>query len=943
MKSLFKTFFLFSSLMIFSQTSTTSSQVMEGLILQKKLMDNSIVKNIKFENIGPSIMSGRVSDIEVNPLNPKEFYVAYASGGLWYTKNNGNTFESIFDNANTQNIGDFDVDWINNIIVVGTGENNSSRSSYAGIGILKSTDKGKNWENIGLTDSHHIGRVMINPNNYNEIVIGVIGHLYSKNSQRGVFKTKNGGKTWEKTLYINDDTGVIDLDVDPDNFNIQFATSWQRDRSSWNFNGNGDKSAIYKSNDAGDSWNLISTKESGFPTGKGVGRIGISIFDKTTIYAIVDNQFRRPKIKTVDKKGIDKNEFENMSLIDFNKLNDLDLNKFLNNNGFPKKYDAIKVKELVKSKEIHPKELKYFLEDANTVMFETPIIGAEVYASNDGGLNWIKKNSKYLGNLYNTYGYYFGRIHVSPVNKQHVYIYGVPILKSLDGGVTYDSIDFDNVHADHHDLWINPNDSDHLINGNDGGVNMSYDGGKNWTKLNQPNVGQFYAINVDNAKPYNVYGGLQDNGVWMAKNSSKESLSWHQSGHNNWTSIMGGDGMQIQIDKRDSNIIYTGSQFGVYYRLDNNSQKRYFIKPKHDLGEKKLRFNWQTPILLSPHNQDILYMGSNKLHISLNKGDDWSFDSKDLTKGLKKGNVPYGTLTAIDESIFKFGKIIVGSDDGLINLTNDGGNTWKLISGELPKNLWVSRVTFSKHKKNRIFVSLNGYRYDDFNSYLYVSEDNGSSWRSIKNNMPISPVNVIKEDPYYENLIYVGTDNGAYMSFDIGKTWQPFANGLNKAAVHDIVIQKEEKDLLLGTHGRSIYKTNLQDIYNYVDNISKSNDGIVFNIDDRVRCVRCGTKRNSWDNYIDEKLKFTLFSERNQETSLKLYQNGIKVHEKVVDLEKGFQEIELDSYYSNKTIKSVFKNNKNSDLIKTESGKYYFNKGEYNLKIGNYSESFQIK
>ncbi len=943
MKRLVKTFLLLSSLVIFSQTSTTSSQVMQGLTLHKKLMDNSMVKNIKFENIGPSIMSGRVSDIEVNPLNPKEFYVAYASGGLWHTKNNGNKFEPIFDNANTQNIGDFDVDWINNIIIVGTGENNSSRSSYAGIGILKSTDNGKNWENIGLTDSHHIGRVMINPNNYNEIVVGVIGHLYSKNSQRGIFKTKNGGKTWEKTLYINDDTGVIDLDIDPGNFNIQFATSWQRDRSPWNFNGNGDKSAIYKSNDAGDSWNLISTKEGGFPIGKGVGRIGVSVFDKTTIYAIVDNQSRRPKTKIEEKKGIDKNEFENMSSIDFNKLNNLALNKFLNKNGFPKKYDAIKVKELVKSKEIHPKDLKYFLEDANTVMFETPIIGAEVYASYDGGLNWIKKNSEYLGNLYNTYGYYFGRIHVSPVNKKDVYIYGVPILKSLDGGVTYESIDFDNVHADHHDLWINPEDSDHLINGNDGGVNMSYDGGENWTKLNQPNVGQFYAINVDNAKPYNVYGGLQDNGVWMAKNSSKESLSWHQSGHNNWTSIMGGDGMQIQIDKRDSNIIYTGSQFGVYYRLDNNSQKRYFIKPKHDLGEKKLRFNWQTPILLSPHNQDILYMGSNKLHISLNKGDDWSFDSEDLTKGLKKGNVPYGTLTTIDESIFKFGKIIVGSDDGLINLTNDGGNTWKLISGGLPKNLWVSRVTFSKHKKNRIFVSLNGYRYDDFNSYLYVSEDNGSSWRSIKNNMPISPVNVIKEDPYYVNLIYAGTDNGAYMSFDVGKNWQPFVNGLNKVAVHDIVIQKEEKDLLLGTHGRSIYKTSLHDIYNYLDKISKSNDGIVFKIDDMVRCARCGTKRNSWDNYIDEKLKFTLFSEINQETSLRLYQNGIKIHEELVDLQKGFQEIELDLYYSKKTIKSVYKKNKKSDLIKTESGKHYYNKGEYNLKIGNNSESFQIK
>ena len=517
MKKLLKFFALFVPVLIFTQTSTSSAEVIKGLSLQNELIKNSIVKNIKFENIGPSIMSGRVSDIEVNPKNPKEFYVAYASGGLWHTTNNGNTFESIFENANTQNIGDFDVDWVNKILIVGTGENNSSRSSYAGIGILKSVDNGTNWINIGLTDSHHIGKVKINPNNSNEIVVGVIGHLYSKNSERGIFKTKDGGQSWNKTLFIDDDTGVIDLDIDSENFNIQFAATWQRDRSPWNFNGNGNKSGIYKSLDAGENWTLISNKESGFPNDEGVGRIGISVYDENTIYAIVDNQSRRPKEKkNLKQKGIDKMSFENMSLEKFIELNDMDLNQFLKNNGFPKKYDAKKVKQLVEAKEISPIDLKLFLEDANTVMFETPIIGAEVYRTDDGGINWVKKNINYLGSLYNTYGYYFGRVHVSPINKDHIYIYGVPILKSKDGGVSYESIDYENLHVDHHDLWINPNDSEHLINGNDGGVNMSYDGGKNWTKLNQPSVGQFYAINVDYSKPYNVYGGLQDNGVWMA-------------------------------------------------------------------------------------------------------------------------------------------------------------------------------------------------------------------------------------------------------------------------------------------------------------------------------------------------------------------------------------------------------------------------------------------
>jgi len=944
MNKLLKFFILIFPFTVLSQSITTSNDVLKGLNFQNKLIDKSIIKKIKFENIGPSIMSGRVSDIEVNPKNSNEFYVAYASGGLWHTTNNGNTFKSVFDNANTQNIGDFDVDWLNRILIVGTGENNSSRSSYAGIGILKSIDNGKNWINIGLTDSHHIGKVRINPQNSKEIVVGVIGHLYSKNSQRGIFKTNDGGKTWNKTLFIDNETGIIDLDIDPNNFNIQFASSWQRDRTPWNFNGNGDKSGIYKSMDGGENWTLITNEGSGFPKHEGVGRIGVSVFDEKIIYAIIDNQSRRPKEKIKSKqKGLDKMIFENLSLNEFEDLDDLDLNQFLKTNGFPKKYDAKKVKELVESRKILPIDLKLFLEDANTVMFETPIIGAEVYRSNDGGVNWTKKNDDYLGSLYNTYGYYFGRIHVSPSNKDHIYIYGVPILKSIDGGVSYKSIDYENVHVDHHDLWINPNDPHHLINGNDGGVNLSYDGGENWFKLNQPSVGQFYAINVDYNKPYNVYGGLQDNGVWMAKNNSKESLKWHQTGQNNWKSIMGGDGMQIQIDRRDSNIIYTGSQFGVYYRIDNNTNKRFFIKPKHDLGEQKLRFNWQSPILLSPHNQDILYFGSNKLHISLNKGDQWSFSSKDLTKGIKKGNVPYGTLTAIDESIFKFGKLVVGSDDGLINLSNDGGNTWKLISNQLPQNLWVSRVVFSKHNNERIYASLNGYRYDDFNSYVYVSNDNGNTWTSLSKNLPISSVNVIKEDPNYEELLYIGTDNGSYMSFDLGINWHPFVEGLNKVAVHDIVIQSEENDLLLGTHGRSIYKTDLSIIYNYLENIDKSKNGVVFKLDDLIQCLRCGSKRNSWDQYIDKKLKVTVFSKDKQNTNVVLFENDIKIFDLKINLEIGFQEIELDTYYSPKTLKSIFNKNKNQKLKLTDSGKYYFRKGKYVLKIGDYSESFQIK
>ncbi|MDC1457321.1 glycosyl hydrolase, partial [Flavobacteriaceae bacterium] len=670
--------------------------------------------------------------------------------------------------------------------------------------------------NIGLNDSHHIGKVMINPSDPDEIVVAALGHLYSKNKERGIFKTIDGGLTWNNTLFIDENTGIIDLDIDPNNFNIQFASSWQKSRKAWDFKGNGEKSGIYKSNDSGNSWNLVSTKKSGFPVGSGVGRIGLSVFNSNTLYAVVDNQFRRPKSKDlVIKSELSKNYFETITKEELLKTDDLKLNKFLKSNNFPKKYNSKKIKELVKSDLINPSDLKLYLEDANTVMFETPIIGAQVYRSDDGGLNWTLKNSYYLDRLYNTYGYYFGKVHVSPVNKDHIYIYGVPFIKSVDGGMTYESIDYPNVHVDHHDLWINPKNPNHLINGNDGGVNISYDNGENWLKLNQPSVGQFYTINVDDEVPYNVYGGLQDNGVWMASSRSKESLRWHQTGKNNWRSIMGGDGMQVQIDNRDSNIIYTGSQFGVYYRI--NKSKRTYIKPKHELGESPLRFNWQTPILLSSHNQDVLYLGSNKLHVSYNKGDKWSFKSEDLTNGIKKGNVPFGTLSSIDESIFKFGKLVTGSDDGLVQLSFDGGNNWKIISNDLPKNLWVSRVVFSKHKENRIYVTLNGYRFDDFKPYVFVTEDNGENWKSLDSDLPISSVNVIKEDPYYEDLLYLGTDNGVYMSLDKGLSWNSFNQGLQKVATHDLVIQKRAKDLLIGTHGRSIYKMDLSIIYSFLE------------------------------------------------------------------------------------------------------------------------------
>ena len=453
-------------------------------------------------------------------------------------------------------------------------------------------------------------------------------------------------------------------------------------------------------------------------------------------------------------------------------------------------------------------------------------------------------NEDYLDGVYSSYGYYFGRIHVSPVDSEQIYIYGVPLLKSNDSGKTFSDIGASNVHVDHHDLWINPNDNNHLVLGNDGGVNISYDQGDNWIKLNQPSVGQFYSINVDNSEPYNVYGGLQDNGVWMASNNSVESPYWYESGHNNWTKIMGGDGMQIQIDKRNNNIVYTGLQFGNYYRLDLENESRKNIKPRHKLGQSPLRFNWQTPILISKHNQDIIYFGSNKLHRSLDKGNNWDEISDDLTNGGLKGNVPYGTITTFDESTHDFGKIVVGTDDGNIILTQDSGTNWKAINNGLPSNLWVSRVIFSNHNENRIYASLNGYRLNNFEPHLYASDDNGNTWNKISSNLPLSPINVIREDVKDERILYVGTDNGLFISFDLGLNWHPFSSNLPRVAIHDLVIQNEKNELILGTHGRSIYKLNLE-LFSKFNKLHKSSSSFtVLKFDEPKYSSFWGSKRN---------------------------------------------------------------------------------------------------
>ena len=944
MKSIIRVFFLLITICASAQQSATDSQVVKKSLQEKQTLENtSIIKNVSFSNIGPTIMSGRVADIDVNPNDPTEFYVGYASGGLWYTKNNGTSFKPVLDNSSTQNIGDIAVDWNKGTIWVGTGEKNSSRSSYAGIGILKSDNQGLTWEHVGLLDSHHVSRIIINANNPEEVVVGVIGHLYSPNEERGVFKTIDGGKTWRKTLFIDSSTGIIDVVVAPENPNVMYAASWERERKAWNFDGDGNNSAIYKSTDAGDTWKNISVNN-GFRNGNGVGRIGLSIYDENTVYAIHDSQFRRKSEKKEKKSlnGLKKEDFKKMSTEEFLALTDKNLNNYLRANRFQKKYSAKTVKNMVSKGTVKPIDLAKFLEDANSMLFDTPVEGAEVFITTNGGKKWSKTHNNQIDGLYYSYGYYFGEIRVDPQDKNTIYVLGVPILRSKDGGKTFTSIGKENVHSDHQALWINPRRKGHLVEGNDGGLNISYDDGAHWIKLNSPSVGQFYAIYADNQNPYNVYGGLQDNGVWTASHNAKMNNRWLQTGHNPYTSIMGGDGMQVQVDDRNPSIVYTGSQFGNYFRLDRDNGERTYIQPKHTLGEAPYRFNWQTPILLSKHNQDILYLGSNKLHRSLDKGDTWEAISNDLTTGGKKGNVAYGTLTTLSESPFQFGLLYTGSDDGYVHVSKNGGGSWERISNSFPKDLWVSRVIASQHKKERVYVTLNGYRSDDFTVYVYRSDDYGKTWENISNNIPASPVNVIREDSENPNLLYVGTDNGAYASFNQGKDWSSFQKGLPSVAIHDLVIQPSAKHLILGTHGRSLYKASIAPLQLMTSEVI-AKEAHIFPISTIKKRSTWGNSWGRWSSPFIPKSSIQYYLDSSRKVTINIFKDELLVASIVKDSDQGFNEAIYDLSFSEKGRKAYLKKFNKQSLKAAKNGTYFLPKGVYTVKIASSTEVFEIQ
>lgn len=764
----------------------------------QELDRTTLLKGLEWRNVGPVVQGGRLVDIETVPGEPYTFYVAYASGGLWKTTNNGVSFEQLFDDQPTIIMGDVVIDPSDpRRLFVGTGENNSSRSSYGGMGVFRSEDGGETWSLVGLEGADRIGRILIDPRNPDRVFAAVVGKLYTPGGQRGIYRSTDGGDTWERVLEgPNEHTGFIDLAFQPGEPDVLYAASWERVRRAWNFVEGGEGSGLWKSADGGDSWTRLNGV---FPGGGHVGRIGLAVTpaDPSVVYASLDNQEVLPEEEwDLGDGAVTAKRLRDMTKEEFLAQDPEEIEDFLRGNDLDPRLDAARLLEAVRADSITIDDLLRALQDANSSLFETDIRGIEVWRSDDSGGTWRRMNPEPIRDAVYTYGYYFGQIRVAPDDADQVYVLGVPLLASEDGGVTFTQIGGRDVHVDHQALFVDPESPQRLLLGNDGGLDVSFDGGETWLGLASVPVGQFYTVSVDMADPYNIYGGLQDNGVLKGSSRARPNID-------EWERVGGGDGMWVQIDPRDNRTVYWGFQFGNYFRVGPAGFQR--IKPRNGVLENPLRYNWLTPILLSTHNPDIVYFGANKLYRSMDQGETWTSLSDDLSKSENRGDVPFATITTIAESAERFGLIWLGTDDGNVYVTRSSGAVWSDVGAGLPRDRWVSRVEASAFDENVAYVSLNGYRNDDITAYVYRTEDLGRTWRDISAGLPDEPVNVIREDPVNPAVLYVGTDRGAYASLDTGRTWLAMGEGLPNVPVHDLVVHPRERELVAGTHGRSVW------------------------------------------------------------------------------------------------------------------------------------------
>jgi photosystem II stability/assembly factor-like uncharacterized protein len=703
---------------------------------KKPGMNADTFAGLKFRSLGPAVASGRVMSIAVNPKNKFEYYVGVASGGVWKTTNDGTSWTPVFDGQGSYSIG-----WVTldpndpQVVWVGTGESNSQRSVSYGDGIYRSDDGGKNWQNLGLKKSEHIGRVVIDPRDSKVVYVAAEGPLWGPGGDRGLYKTTDGGKNWKAVLTISENTGVVDVQLDPANPDIVYAAAYQRRRHVYTLIDGGPESAIYKSTDAGATWNKL---KNGLPT-VDIGRIGLAISpaDPNVIYA---------SIEAADGKG-------------------------------------------------------------------------GIFRSNDKGATWERKNEFDSGAMY------YARVVCDPKNVDRIWVMNVSLRESRDGGKTLERVKELNHHGDNHAIWLDPDDTRHWLLGSDGGMYETYDDAEHWQfKANLPTV-QFYDVAIDNALPfYHVCGGTQDNFSWCGPTRTRNVNGIMNS---DWYVTTGGDGFRSQVDPEDPNTVYSESQYGVLVRYDVPTGQELVLQPQEGQGEPPLRWNWDSPVIISPHSHTRLYFAANKLFRSDDRGDRWKAISGDLTRQIDRNKLPvmgkvwgtdavaknastsfYGNIVALSESPKREGLIYVGTDDGLIQVTSDGGQNWtkyEKFSG-VPDMTYVSRLAASSHDEGTVYAAFDNHKNEDFKPYLLKSADEGKTWTLIAGDLPENgPVLAFAEDPVEANLLFVGTEFGAYFTVDGGQHWVRLKGGLPTIAVRDMVIQAREGDLVIATFGRGFY------------------------------------------------------------------------------------------------------------------------------------------
>lgn len=725
-------------------------------LLAQPTLDTLLREGFQYRNLGPFRVGGWVSDIAVPETPAKShlytFYVAARHGGVFKTTNNGTTFEPVFDNQNVAAVGALAVAPTNeNIVWVGTGDNSCARSAYWGDGIYKSTDAGKTWQNMGLRDSHHITRIVTHPTNPDIVYVAAMGHLYTTNEERGVFKTTDGGKTWKKVLYVNDRTGAIDLVLSRNDPNVLYAAAYNLKRDPWRIVDGGAGSGIYKTTDGGANWKKL---ENGLPTGT-IGRIGIDLYQKNPniLYAVIDNRNLKPGTQQ--------------------------------------------------------------------------IISGEVYRTDDAGATW-RKVSADRDDVSRKSGYAFNILRVHPDNPDRVFITGSNLIETTDGGKTWIGLNnfgggqqqsyrpFRRAFGDFRVMWIDPNNSERMFAGSDGGVYVSYDGAKTCDHLNNLPLGEVYALTVDMAEPYNIYAGLQDHESWRGP-----SNGWSGSiGIEDWTTTGIGDGMYNQVDPTDNRWVYNTQEFGRAARFDQKTHERKVIAPTRTPDKPILRFNWVAPLRLSPHDPKTLYAGAQVLFRSTDRGDSWQEISPDLTTNdpnkisPPSAAIQHCTITTISESPKQAGVIWVGTDDGKVQVTKDAGANWfdatkAVAKAGGPEDAWTNRVFASHYQADTAYVAKSRHRQDDFRPFLYKTTDFGATWQPITNNLPQRPINVIWEDNINPELLFVGNDMGVYVSLDGGKVWTALKGNMPLVAVHDLIVHPREGDLVVGTYGRGIWVTDI--------------------------------------------------------------------------------------------------------------------------------------